>query len=71
MRGLTTLSIVSLTVVMHRIYRYNLSTALYMLEPWERALFNCIVLSMLAYIAYGLYYSALHPLFEKFAESYK
>ncbi|PXF49144.1 Serine palmitoyltransferase small subunit A [Gracilariopsis chorda] len=52
------------------VYRYNLSTALYMLEPWERALFNIVVISILAYTVYGLYYSALHPLFERIATSY-
>ncbi|CAN8076915.1 unnamed protein product [Agarophyton chilense] len=52
------------------IYRYNLSTALYMLQPWERALFNTIVIAIVAYIAYGLYNAALHPLFERLAISY-
>lgn len=41
-----------------------------MLEPWERTLFNGIVLVVLAYIVYGLYYSALHPPLQRFAASY-
>ncbi|KAI9252466.1 hypothetical protein BY458DRAFT_523088 [Sporodiniella umbellata] len=31
-----------------KIYQYELQTALYMLEPWEKALFNTIVLSILS-----------------------
>ncbi|KAI9287056.1 small subunit of serine palmitoyltransferase-like protein [Umbelopsis sp. AD052] len=31
-----------------KIYQYELQTALYMLEPWEKALFNSIVLVILS-----------------------
>ncbi|GAB5591606.1 hypothetical protein Unana1_06506 [Umbelopsis nana] len=31
-----------------KIYQYELQTALYMLEPWEKALFNGIVLIILS-----------------------
>ncbi|CAO3664747.1 unnamed protein product [Rhizopus stolonifer] len=31
-----------------KVYQYELQTALYMLEPWEKALFNTIVLSILS-----------------------
>ncbi|KAI9484566.1 hypothetical protein BDB00DRAFT_744213, partial [Zychaea mexicana] len=30
------------------IYKYELQTALYMLEPWEKALFNVILLSIIS-----------------------
>ncbi|ORY95234.1 hypothetical protein BCR43DRAFT_475015 [Syncephalastrum racemosum] len=30
------------------IYQYELQTALYMLEPWEKALFNIILLSIIS-----------------------
>lgn len=52
------------------IYRYNLNTALYMLQPWERCIFNTIVLCVLAYIVYGVYYTTLHPLLERLASSH-
>lgn len=44
----------------HRIYRYNLQTALYMLDPWERVVFNTVVFVAFAYVTYGAYglYSA-------------
>ncbi|CAO3596237.1 unnamed protein product [Absidia cylindrospora] len=29
-----------------KIYQYELQTALYMLEPWEKALFNTIVICL-------------------------
>ncbi|ORZ18076.1 hypothetical protein BCR42DRAFT_413103 [Absidia repens] len=29
-----------------KIYQYELQTALYMLEPWEKALFNTIMISL-------------------------
>ncbi|KAI7900065.1 small subunit of serine palmitoyltransferase-like protein [Cokeromyces recurvatus] len=29
------------------LYQYELQTALYMLEPWEKALFNTILLSII------------------------
>lgn len=32
-------------------YRYDLHTALYMLDPWERALFNTVLLIILAWSA--------------------
>ncbi|GAB0489983.1 hypothetical protein MMPV_001210 [Pyropia vietnamensis] len=32
-------------------YRYDLHTALYMLDPWERALFNTVLLVILAWSA--------------------
>ncbi|ORE09902.1 hypothetical protein BCV72DRAFT_47061 [Rhizopus microsporus var. microsporus] len=31
-----------------KLYQYELQTALYMLEPWEKALFNTIVLSIIS-----------------------
>ncbi|KAH8556430.1 small subunit of serine palmitoyltransferase-like protein [Umbelopsis sp. PMI_123] len=31
-----------------KVYQYELQTALYMLEPWEKALFNGIVLIILS-----------------------
>lgn len=34
-----------------RKYRYDLHTALYMLDPWERALFNTVLLIILAWSA--------------------
>lgn len=34
-----------------RKYRYDLHTALYMLDPWERALFNTVLLVILAWSA--------------------
>lgn len=34
-----------------RKYRYDLHTALYMLDPWERALFNTVLIVILAWSA--------------------
>ncbi|KAI8975783.1 hypothetical protein BDF20DRAFT_880682 [Mycotypha africana] len=31
-----------------KLYQYELQTALYMLEPWEKAIFNTIVLSIVS-----------------------
>ncbi|KAI9304310.1 hypothetical protein BJ944DRAFT_202894 [Cunninghamella echinulata] len=38
-----------------KIYQYELQTALYMLEPWEKALFNTIVLSIVALSVFTMY----------------
>jgi hypothetical protein len=54
----------------NRVYRYNLYTALYMLEPWERAIFNSIFFAVLAYIAYSMYNAAVFPLYERLTASY-
>ncbi|RUP07969.1 hypothetical protein BC936DRAFT_140156 [Jimgerdemannia flammicorona] len=35
-----------------KIYQYELVTALYMLEPWEKALFNSIVITGVILSAY-------------------
>eukprot|EP00049_Salpingoeca_infusionum_P022253 m.5784 g.5784 ORF g.5784 m.5784 type:complete len:56 (+) comp5087_c0_seq1:275-442(+) len=32
---------------------YNVNTSLYMLEPWERVLFNSAVIAAAAFLAYG------------------
>lgn len=54
---------------MCRKYRYDLTTALYMLDPFERAIFNGIVLCILVYTFYGIYLKTLHPLFESYASN--
>ncbi|CAG8466454.1 7185_t:CDS:2 [Acaulospora morrowiae] len=33
-------------------YQYEITTALYMLEPWEKALFNSIVTIILGFLTY-------------------
>ncbi|RHZ54755.1 hypothetical protein Glove_423g20 [Diversispora epigaea] len=33
-------------------YHYEITTALYMLEPWEKALFNSIVVVVLGFLIY-------------------
>ncbi|RIA84648.1 hypothetical protein C1645_783658 [Glomus cerebriforme] len=33
-------------------YQYEVTTALYMLEPWEKALFNSIIIVCLALFTY-------------------
>ncbi|KAI9027301.1 hypothetical protein J3Q64DRAFT_1657273 [Phycomyces blakesleeanus] len=38
-----------------KIYQYELQTALYMLEPWEKALFNTLLLSIVSLSAVTLY----------------
>ena len=38
-----------------RWYQYKVNTALYMLEPWERMLFNSILLSILIMSMYTAY----------------
>ncbi|KAI8393402.1 uncharacterized protein BYT42DRAFT_609198 [Radiomyces spectabilis] len=38
-----------------KIYQYELQTALYMLEPWEKALFNTIMLSIVCLSVMTLY----------------
>ncbi|KAI8091222.1 small subunit of serine palmitoyltransferase-like protein [Gilbertella persicaria] len=38
-----------------KLYQYELQTALYMLEPWEKALFNTIVLSIVSLSAITMY----------------
>jgi hypothetical protein len=62
--------VVACPFVTQRLYRYNLHTALYMLEPWERALFNTVVLIVVAYAVYGMYSAAVYPLFERMTSSY-
>nr|CAG8554290.1 7502_t:CDS:2 [Entrophospora candida] len=37
-------------------YQYEVTTALYMLEPWEKALFNTLVLVGLALFTYTTVY---------------
>jgi len=37
-------------------YRYEVTTALYMLEPWEKALFNSIIIVFLALLAYTTFF---------------
>lgn len=36
-------------------YQYILCTALYMLESWERAVFNCFLLAFIAMASYTAY----------------
>ncbi|ORX46091.1 hypothetical protein DM01DRAFT_196680 [Hesseltinella vesiculosa] len=38
-----------------KIYQYELQTALYMLEPWEKALFNTLLLSIISLSVVTLY----------------
>ncbi|CAO3652537.1 unnamed protein product [Mucor hiemalis] len=38
-----------------KLYQYELQTALYMLEPWEKALFNTIVLSIVSLSVVTMY----------------
>ncbi|KAL9554166.1 hypothetical protein MBANPS3_002934 [Mucor bainieri] len=38
-----------------KLYQYELQTALYMLEPWEKALFNTIVLSIISLSVVTMY----------------
>ncbi|KAI8329162.1 small subunit of serine palmitoyltransferase-like protein [Choanephora cucurbitarum] len=38
-----------------KLYQYELQTALYMLEPWEKALFNTIVLSIISLSVITMY----------------
>ncbi|KAI9274091.1 small subunit of serine palmitoyltransferase-like protein [Helicostylum pulchrum] len=38
-----------------KLYQYELQTALYMLEPWEKALFNTIVLSIVSLSVITMY----------------
>ncbi|KAI7863181.1 hypothetical protein BDF14DRAFT_1885371 [Spinellus fusiger] len=38
-----------------KIYQYELQTALYMLEPWEKALFNTIMLSIVSLSVVTMY----------------
>ncbi|KAI8382989.1 hypothetical protein BD560DRAFT_206011 [Blakeslea trispora] len=37
-------------------YQYELQTALYMLEPWEKALFNSFALCLLVISAIAVYH---------------
>ncbi|CAB4383346.1 hypothetical protein RhiirA5_495591 [Rhizophagus irregularis] len=37
-------------------YQYEVTTALYMLEPWEKALFNSIVIVFLALFTYTTFF---------------
>ncbi|KAI9486187.1 MAG: hypothetical protein EXX96DRAFT_516059 [Benjaminiella poitrasii] len=46
------------------LYQYELQTALYMLEPWEKALFNTIVLSIISLSFVTMYQYT--PVFFKF-----
>jgi hypothetical protein len=41
-----------------------------MLEPWERALFNGVVIVVVAYAFYGMYNAAVYPLLERITSSY-
>ncbi|KAJ1650340.1 hypothetical protein IWQ61_008831 [Dispira simplex] len=53
------------------IYRYEVTTGLYMLEPWEKSIFNSIVLIFIAlscYTAYVYLPSYLHNLATKVTE---
>ncbi|KAI8067732.1 small subunit of serine palmitoyltransferase-like protein [Gongronella butleri] len=47
-----------------KIYQYELQTALYMLEPWEKALFNTLLLSILA-LSFMTMYQYTPVLFSK------
>ncbi|EIE92050.1 hypothetical protein RO3G_16761 [Rhizopus delemar RA 99-880] len=47
-----------------KLYQYELQTALYMLEPWEKALFNTIMLSILSLSFITMYQYT--PVFFKF-----
>ncbi|KAI8338967.1 small subunit of serine palmitoyltransferase-like protein [Chlamydoabsidia padenii] len=38
-----------------KIYQYELQTALYMLEPWEKALFNTIMLCIVGLSVLTMY----------------
>jgi Small subunit of serine palmitoyltransferase-like len=60
----------SFELLLCRLYRYNLYTAVYMLEPWERALFNSIFFAVIAYIAYSMHTAAVYPLYERLTASH-
>ncbi|KAI8097322.1 uncharacterized protein BX664DRAFT_326121, partial [Halteromyces radiatus] len=38
-----------------KIYQYELQTAIYMLEPWEKALFNTIMISIVSLSVVTMY----------------
>ncbi|KAJ1969357.1 hypothetical protein IWQ62_000680 [Dispira parvispora] len=53
------------------VYRYEVTTGLYMLEPWEKSIFNSIVLIFIAFSCYTAYVylpSYLHNLAAKVTE---
>ena len=41
--------------ISHKIYLYELWTGLYMLDPWEKALFNLLVASVAGFSSYYTY----------------
>jgi len=43
-------------------YQYNLETALYMLEPWEKVLFNTLAFCMCSATTYYTYQYVVKPL---------